>query len=254
MTILHDEPKNVIYGLYCVCDDCLDKPELIRYVGQTTMGISERFNHHKYDAKASSYNKKYDLAVYRWMRKHGIEDITYKILQVLDSPEELNNAEIFWIQEFDTFKSSHGLNLSIGGSSITGYKHSEESRKKMSDVWKMTEARRTAMRKNGIRSNNSFSKSVSKINESIAIQIKKELWNGEPVVLVADMFGVSKSLIGSINTNRNWKHVPWPIGPRQRMRTKELKSKNITGRKHSNETREKISESAKHAAKHRVLP
>ena len=72
--------------------------------------------------------------------------------------------------------------------------------------------------------------------------------------MVANNFNVSRNTVNHISNNRTWKSVPWPIGPRQKMRTTELRSEIATGRKHSDETRAKMSESAKAAIKRRVLP
>lgn len=270
MTTITEEHKNVIYGLYCVCENCKDKPELIRYVGQTFRGASVRFYYHRCDALAENYKKKSNLPVYRWMRKHGVENIQYKVLEELDIPEMLNEAEIRWINKLNTFGSSHGLNLSAGGSSLTGYKHSEEtkrklrgrvmsdgSRLKMSRAWAksgMTEKRLTAQRQRGLK-NSGENHHNCQITFEIVLEIKKALWHGEPMSIVAKQFNVSKNTINHINHNRSWKHVPWPIGPRQKMRTTELRSQRASGRKHSEETKQKIRQNVK-AAKNKspVLP
>ena len=270
MTTITEEHKNVIYGLYCVCENCKDKPELIRYVGQTFRGASVRFYYHRCDALAENYKKKSNLPVYRWMRKHGVDNIQYMVLEVLTTREELNDAEVLWIEKLNTFRSDYGLNLSAGGSSLTGYKHSEETRaklrgrvhteetrKKMSDSWRrvgLTEARKDAMRLNGLRRSGENASNV-KLSEYQVIQIKLELWNGVPPSLVANKFNISRNMVNHINNNRSWKHVPWPIGPRQKMRTTELRSQRASGRKHSEETKQKIRQNVK-AAKNKppVLP
>lgn len=64
-TVPEAEPLNVIYGLSCTCH-----PEKgVRYVGQTICGVAKRLREHRHGAK------KGNLAVHKWMRKHGVGNI-----------------------------------------------------------------------------------------------------------------------------------------------------------------------------------
>lgn len=110
MTTVAQEPRCVIYGLYCICH-----PERgIRYVGQTRTGIRRRFKDHLRPANVKSAKTPVNL----WKAKHGLSNIRYSILEVLDSPEHLNAAEVFWIKEKRTLASlgEGGLNVEPGGS------------------------------------------------------------------------------------------------------------------------------------------
>ena len=63
-------------------------------------------------------------------KKYGPENFSYEVLEeiICDTEEELasrlNEREIYWIAEFDSF--NNGYNNSIGGGGAAGYKHTEE--------------------------------------------------------------------------------------------------------------------------------
>lgn len=98
-----------------------------KYVGQTN-NFLRRKNEHKYSSNLTYFH--------RAIRKYGFNNFKWEILQIFcySSTEllkrQLNNAEIKYIQLFDTL--NNGYNLNEGGGSNTGFKHSEESKHKMS--------------------------------------------------------------------------------------------------------------------------
>lgn len=69
------------------------------------------------------------------LKKYGKQNFTLEILEECYSQEELDNKERFWINYFGLPDISIGYNITIGGQSrfFTGQKHSDQTRKKMSD-------------------------------------------------------------------------------------------------------------------------
>lgn len=49
------------------------------------------------------------------------------------APELCNEREVYWINEYMTMDSKYGYNLCEGGKTTTGYKFSEEAKRKMSE-------------------------------------------------------------------------------------------------------------------------
>lgn len=74
-------------------------------------------------------------------RKYGPENFGYEVLEEItcDTDEELaarlNEREIFWIAEYDSF--NNGYNNSIGGGGASGYKHTEEYKQWQSEQSKL---------------------------------------------------------------------------------------------------------------------
>ena len=100
-----------------------------RYIGQT-IHPKARFNHHK------QYLGNYDGPnhFYRAMNKYSsMSDWEYTIIEEVPK-EMLDEREIYWIAFYDSFKD--GYNMSEGGMRHDGYKHSEETRRKISEAGK----------------------------------------------------------------------------------------------------------------------
>ena len=100
-----------------------------QYVGQTV-----NFKNREYDWKClkAIYANKY-LSNAR--AKYGFENFKVEILKECNTKEELNKWEKHYVDELNT-KVPNGYNLTDGGNSLSGFKHSDESKKKMSESTK----------------------------------------------------------------------------------------------------------------------
>ena len=109
-----------IYGIY--------RNNKIVYVGLTTKPIEQRFNEHIRCCKYSYCN---NIVLYRAMQKYGIDKFVIKeIFQCDEDIDQLRQWEIFFIEWFGTY--NNGYNLTRGGDGLFGFRHSKESREKMS--------------------------------------------------------------------------------------------------------------------------
>ena len=219
------EPKNVIYGLYCACETCeVERPHLTRYVGQTTRGLNTRASQHRWTAR----NKPL-WPVSKWMVKHGIENIRYRVLESCQDPVLLDDREVAWIEELGTLRtvSRVGLNAWPGGRSVRGYKwsdeqresargprHSEETKKRFSEIGKT---------KTGELGNNAH------ITDRIAGEIKVRLWAGQTSLSISLELGITRGIVSMISAGRSWKDTPWPIGPRKPAPTRRFVPGQVPG-------------------------
>lgn len=239
-----DKPLNVIYGLSCTCHP----EDGIRYVGQTSVGVDLRLYRHKYAAQNPDAKNDYHVASHRWIRKHGVDNVIATVLEVCESADSLDEREIYWIAEMGTF-GGRGLNLSEGGASIRGYKHTDETRTRMSGrVYsgetraKMSDAAKKRSMKHLIEARPDFRGETSwnaRLADADVAAIKEMLWDGNCVSAIAKLLDVNISLISHISGSHSWTHIPWPIGPRRKPETSKLMSELRTGRKHSDKTRAK---------------
>ncbi len=70
------------------------------------------------------------------LQKFGRENFEYSILEICEE-KELDEREIYWIKKLKSHVSEDGYNISWGGNAtMKGLKHSEESKKKISDAVK----------------------------------------------------------------------------------------------------------------------
>lgn len=100
--------------IYMIENDIND----LKYIGQTIKTVKERWASHKSCVNIEKYNKQYPI--YYAMSKYGINHFYISLLQKYecDNLEELrvqlNNAEIYYINKYNTVRPN-GYNISTGG-------------------------------------------------------------------------------------------------------------------------------------------
>ena len=81
------------------------------YIGKTTRPLKERIGEH--------CRQKNTSLIDRAIQKHGIENFIVEIIEKCETPEQLNEREIFWIAELKC-KHPFGYNQTDGGDGLTG--------------------------------------------------------------------------------------------------------------------------------------
>lgn len=222
-----------VYGLSCTCH-----PERgVRYVGLTTQGHRNRMRQHVLVAvgKDPRYARS---SVCMWIRKHGGDNIASVLIQSYPNPEAMNDGEKFHIARFRALGLAD-LNMNDGGSGNPGVIYSDETRARMSASAKkrgVSDAvRRSARERKG-----ELSPRAKSTAEQVR-QMREMLWSGLTLSEVSERFGVSLGNVAHIDKHRSWTDVPWPIGPRQRPRTRERQAAQASKRRHTPEELEKMS-------------
>ena len=83
------------------------------YIGQS-VNIHRRFI-----AATNPKNKSYDFPLYKAMRKYGIENFSFEVLEECDI-SDLDEKEIYYIAQYQTY-GKNGYNQNHGGSQATHY-------------------------------------------------------------------------------------------------------------------------------------
>jgi group I intron endonuclease len=125
--------KGVIYCYHCI-------PTGKKYIGKTKNEY-HRKKRHEHNVRNGQISKFYNS-----VRKYGWENFVYGIIEEVDF-DYLNEKEIFYISEYDTFNS--GYNMTIGGEGNTvpgelckirsrdanlGKKRTDETKKKIREA------------------------------------------------------------------------------------------------------------------------
>ena len=116
------EEVGIIYGWYNTKSEKW-------YIGQT-IDEEGRFKRHIYNA----INKKDNTHFHRAIRKYGLENFVYCILEENVLVENLNMREIWWIEYYDSYYN--GYNMTLGGDGVRGVVISEEIRRKIAEKLK----------------------------------------------------------------------------------------------------------------------
>lgn len=101
------------------------------YIGQTTQSLRIRMYSHR-SLSANTNSRSYNLKFARAIRKYGFDQMQWEILEKDIPIEKLDDLERFYISHYDSFRN--GYNSDLGGiKNSRGFKHSEDSKKLMSE-------------------------------------------------------------------------------------------------------------------------
>ena len=96
----------MISGIYKITNKINGKV----YIGQS-VDIERRWKEHR-QRPFNSNSKQYESPLYRAIRKHGLDNFTFQVVEE-GLPSELNDKETYWINYYDSY--SNGYNLTLGG-------------------------------------------------------------------------------------------------------------------------------------------
>ncbi len=100
------------------------------YIGKTIRSLKSRKTEHVNDALNNTDNFYFTRA----LKKYGVDNFDWDIIDECDDIDELNRLEVYYIGYYDTY--DNGYNLTIGGEGINGYEHTEEAKEKISQIHK----------------------------------------------------------------------------------------------------------------------
>lgn len=87
------------------------------YIGITCRKLKERIRHHKYEAHKKN-GLTYNTPFKRAIRKYGIDNFIFEIIEKDLTQEEASEKEIYYIKKYKTYYkycNSNGYNATIGG-------------------------------------------------------------------------------------------------------------------------------------------
>lgn len=103
------------------------------YIGQT---INERRRQHEWFYKRN-YSGGSNPHLEAARKKYGPDSFSYTVLERFtgtgnEVAERLNEREIYWIAYYKSNDRRNGYNLTVGGGGCSGYRHTQESRNRIS--------------------------------------------------------------------------------------------------------------------------
>ena len=123
--------------IYCYTNKINNK----KYIGQTSNKLSNRHKQHIRESKNEN-RKSYNLPFHKAIRKYGIENFDLKILHFAESQEELDYFEYFFIRYYNSFVKQNGYNVADGGKGGNKFKGKteEEMKKIFNDEYKQKQS------------------------------------------------------------------------------------------------------------------
>lgn len=87
------------------------------YIGKTTSSINRRWNQHKSELNK---NKDVNRPLYKAIRKYGVKNFIIEMIEECPS-EIVNEREIYWIQQYDSYHNGYNATLGGDGKSYVNY-------------------------------------------------------------------------------------------------------------------------------------
>ena len=183
------------------------------------------------------------ILIKKAIKKYGKKNFKKEILEFCSTKEELDYKEIFYINELKAIEN--GYNISIGGTggpNFVGKNHSEETKKRLKEVWEKRK------KEDGFTHNMTGFKHNQEVKEKMS-KSRKGKYKGE-----------NNPMYGKKHSEESRKKMGKPMlgennpmyGKKQSEDTKKNISKKVIGennhffgRKHSVESKKKISEKLK---------
>lgn len=114
----------MVSGIYLI----INKINGHMYVGGS-VDIEKRLDEHKRGKDADNQ------AIDRAILKYGKENFSYQVITELPTDWNIiGEHEKYWIKLYNTFKDSNHYNLTEGGEGISGWKHTDETKFKISEA------------------------------------------------------------------------------------------------------------------------
>ena len=198
------------------------------YIGYATGGLEDRKPDHKTLAKNGN-----GFYFHNAIRKYGEENFLWIVLEhgVTDFGI-LNELEVYWIEEFDTYYN--GYNLTKGGGGLFGYHHKKETKKRMSEAHKGKILSEEHKRK--LSEANKGKKPLEETKQKLSEANKGH------IVTEETKKKISETKKGKILSEEH----------KRKLSEAKKGNKNSLGRKLSEETKRKISEAVKRFVKYKL--
>ena len=97
------------------------------YIGQTVGNFQDRIRSHKCDVSKRRTNGYFHKAI----RKYEFKNFKWQVICICHSIDVLNEMEAYYISHYNSIHKDVGYNLNLGGKGQVGFKHTQESIKKM---------------------------------------------------------------------------------------------------------------------------
>lgn len=115
-----------VQGVYQIRNIINDK----KYIGSSN-DIQVRLNKHISLLKKNLHHSRHLQAAYN---KYGDSNFTFELLEEVDNTDSLREREQFYLDEYQTYFREYGYNTLFSTTTREGYRHSEETKVKISRV------------------------------------------------------------------------------------------------------------------------